>query len=184
MTRPELNIARVPIDGLKVDPLNARLHPARNLEILRESLRRFGQQKPIVVDSSGVVRAGNGTLEAAKSLGWSEIDVVYTKLVDADAEAYAIADNRASDLATWDPAVLELQFARMDLELAQLLGADDADDVETAESGTLDLGEVAQSVRWQWVVALMPDEQSAATLLLQAQSAGGKVVLSERSRQQ
>jgi len=41
------------------------------LEQIKASLRRFGQQKPIVVDATNVVRAGNGTLAAAKALGWT-----------------------------------------------------------------------------------------------------------------
>lgn len=74
------------------------------------SLRRFGQQKPIVVDSKGVVRAGNGTLEAAKRLGWEVIDCVKTSLEGSDAIAYAIADNRTAELAEWDDDVLAAQL--------------------------------------------------------------------------
>jgi ParB-like chromosome segregation protein Spo0J len=39
------------------------------------SLTKFGQRKPIVVNDKALILAGNGTLEAAKSLGWDQIDV-------------------------------------------------------------------------------------------------------------
>ena len=70
----------VPIDSLSFDPANVRKHGERNLATIKASLLRFGQQKPIVVDANGVVRAGNGTLAAAKALGWKEIAVVRSTL--------------------------------------------------------------------------------------------------------
>ena len=40
-----MNIETVPIDAISPDPSNARRHPQRNLEQIKASLRRFGQQK-------------------------------------------------------------------------------------------------------------------------------------------
>ena len=59
---------RVPIDSVQFDPANVRRHGEKNLATIKASLARFGQQKPLVVDADGVVRAGNGTLVAAKAL--------------------------------------------------------------------------------------------------------------------
>jgi hypothetical protein len=60
--------------------------------------------------------AGNGTLEAAKSLGWSEIAV--TRCPDDwdsdTAKAYALADNRSSELAEWDEKSLVGQLLELD----------------------------------------------------------------------
>jgi len=58
------------------------------------------------VDSAGVVRAGNGTLEAARSLGWEELSVVVSDLSGDEMTAFAIADNRTAELAEWDDEVL------------------------------------------------------------------------------
>ena len=87
---------------LSADPANVRRHSERNIEAIKASLRRFGQQKPIVVDTAGVVVAGNGTLEAARQLQWTSIYGVETKLTGSDRTAYAIADNRTAELADWD----------------------------------------------------------------------------------
>jgi ParB-like chromosome segregation protein Spo0J len=105
-----MQLERIEISKLSNDPANARKHPERNLEAIVASLRRFGQQKPIVIDKSNVVRAGNGTIEAAKQLGWTHIDCVRTSLESSDAIAYAIADNRTSELAEWDDDVLASQL--------------------------------------------------------------------------
>lgn len=63
-----MDIERVPIATLHHDPANVRRHPEKNLDAIKASLARFGQQKPIVVSSDNVVVAGNGTL-AAERLG-------------------------------------------------------------------------------------------------------------------
>ena len=116
----ELKITSVPVASLAFDPENVRTHDENNLAAIRSSLESFGQRKPIVVaranDGSLVVIAGNGTLEAAKSLGWKTIDVTEIPSDwDADkARAYAIADNRTAELADWNKVALA--SALMDLD--------------------------------------------------------------------
>jgi DNA modification methylase len=112
---------KISITDLSLDPKNARKHSARNLEAIAASLEKFGQRKPIVVHR-GVVLAGNGTLEAARSLGWTEIDVaeVPDDWDNDTAKAYALADNRSAELAEWDESelakqLLELQDADWDI---------------------------------------------------------------------
>jgi hypothetical protein len=101
-----MNIEQLPIAALSTDPANARRHPERNLDQIKASLRRFGQQKPIVVDAANVVRAGNGTLAAAKALGWTTIAAVRSDLPRTELTAYAITDNRSAELAEWDHEIL------------------------------------------------------------------------------
>src|SRR5690349_16525184 len=93
-----LRVERVAVGSLTLDPANVRQHPEASLDAICASLRRFGQQKPIVVDEQGIVRAGNGTLLAARQLGWTAIDIVRTSLSGIEAAAYSIADNRTTDL--------------------------------------------------------------------------------------
>jgi len=122
----------VPIESLSFDPANVRKHPERNLATIKASLLRFGQQKPIVVDASGIVRAGNGTLAAAKALGWKEIAIVRSSLMGSDATAYAIADNRTAELAEWDDDALAQTLAALQIEDEELANATgfDANELE------------------------------------------------------
>lgn len=102
-----MKIEKVKCDSLKFDPANARQHSDRNLETIQKSLTEFGQRKPIVVWKDTVI-AGNGTLQAALALGWTDIEI--TRAPDDwtkdQITAYAVADNRTSDLASWDEEVL------------------------------------------------------------------------------
>ena len=104
----------VPISDVLADPANSRRHSQRSTESLGASLRRFGQQVPILVDASGIVVKGNGTLEAAKALGWRHIAAIRTELQGADRTAYAIADNRVGELSDFDIESLARQLT--DLE--------------------------------------------------------------------
>lgn len=116
MTEKKLTVETVAIESLTPDPQNARKHGKKNLDAIAGSLSHFGQRRPLVVAGDNVVIAGNGTLEAAKSLGWTE--VVITRVPrdwDFDrARAYALADNRTAELAEWDQQVLADQLLELD----------------------------------------------------------------------
>lgn len=109
-------IETLPIMSLILDPSNARKHSEKNLEAIKGSLAKFGQQKPIIITESNVVVAGNGTLTAARALGWETIQVVRTNLKGSDVTAFAIADNRTAELAAWDDDVLQATLSALDLE--------------------------------------------------------------------
>jgi hypothetical protein len=89
------------VDLYQVHPMNARKH-AR--EETKDSLREFGQYKPIVVSAAtGFVVAGNGLLLAARELGWAEVWVNLVEgLEPADELRLLAIDNRTSDRAGYD----------------------------------------------------------------------------------
>lgn len=126
---PDLAPLLVPCAQLTLDPANARRHPERNRAAVQASLRTYGQRKPIVVRRQGmVVEAGNGTLDAARALGWTHIAAL---LVDDDpvtATGYAIADNRTAELAEWDQDILASLLSTLaseDVEVSALGFSDD-----------------------------------------------------------
>ena len=112
----ELRIETVNITSLRPDPANARKHDGKNLNAIASSLEKFGQRKPIVVTPDSIVVAGNGTLEAAKSLGWTEIAIARTPVgwTWDQIKAFALADNRTAELAEWDDKVLADQLLELD----------------------------------------------------------------------
>ena len=125
-----MNIQSIAVAELSLDPSNVRKHSRRNLDAIKASLRKFGQQKPIVVDAKGIVLAGNGTLTAAKELGWTEIQATRTELAGVEATAFAIADNRTAELAEWDEDGLAKVLESPKVEDADLLAATGYDSAE------------------------------------------------------
>jgi hypothetical protein len=118
----------VSIDSLHHDAANARRHGERNLDAIRASLAQFGQRKPIVVQRDGmIVRAGNGTLEAARALGWSEIAAVVIDEDGTKAAQFAIADNRTAELAEWDNETLTALLNSWNEQERSSLGFDQKD---------------------------------------------------------
>ena len=119
-----MKISTAKVDDLALDPANVRKHPIRNLEAIKASLQKFGQQRPILVGSDGVVIAGNGTLAAARELGLASVIVVKSDLAGVQATAYSIADNRTAELAEWiEPDLAEI--------LATLRTSDEIDHLVT-----------------------------------------------------
>jgi len=130
---PALEPLAVPIESVTLWESNYR---QGDVGAVSESLRRFGQRKPVVVQaSSRTVIAGNHVLRAATALGWRRIAAVVADLGDEEATAYAIADNRTSDLAVNDDAQLSALLTRLVADNAGneavLVGTGyDADDLE------------------------------------------------------
>ena len=118
---PGLDHLSVPIDSVVPDPENARRHGRRNMEAIKQSLERFGQRLPIVVQKQGrVIRAGNGRWLGAKELGWQRIAVLEVDEGDMDAIAYALADNQTAELAEWDDEVLSQLLVRLQTHSPEL----------------------------------------------------------------
>lgn len=130
---PSLAPLTVPIGDLKPDSRNARLHDPRSIESIAASLRDYGQQKPVVALQDGTVVAGNGTLAAALSLGWTSLAVVRFE-DEAKARAFAISDNRTAELSEWDWKELAAQLAEVgslhvgfdEHEVARIMAAADS----------------------------------------------------------
>lgn len=124
MAKTGTQVKIVPIAELIPDPSNARRRNSRAESALATSVKELGAGRSVVIDRDGVIRAGNGTLEAAKAAGISEAIVIETdgrKLVvvkrpDWTAEqalAYAISDNRTNELSYFDVKALSGAISKL-----------------------------------------------------------------------
>ena len=90
----------VPVDDLTPWPKNPR---RGNVDLIADSLALHGQYRPLVVrKATGEVLAGNHTLAAAKTLGWTEIAATVVDVDQETAERIVLIDNRANDVAGYD----------------------------------------------------------------------------------
>jgi ParB-like chromosome segregation protein Spo0J len=141
-----MNVKTLPIDQVTPYWRNPRKGD-RAIEAVAESIRRYGFNSPIVVDSEGVVIAGHTRLRAARKLGLEEVPVLVLSDLPAEkAKAYRIADNATGAIARWDydslaKELLDLEsldamgaFFR-DGEIAGLLSREDADVAMLAAAG-------------------------------------------------
>ena len=117
---------RVKLAEIKTHSRNYNRHPAKQIERIAMSLRKFGQVRSIVVWQNTIL-AGHGVVEAAKALGWQSIvaDVLPDEYPEHLALAYVAADNELSRLSDPDQAALAAileESMKTDDELLQAIG--------------------------------------------------------------
>jgi hypothetical protein len=102
----------VKLTDLEPHPQNPR---RGDIDNIRESLARFGQYRPIVVQtSSNHIIAGNHTWKAAQAEGWTTIKATYIDVDDDTALAILVADNRLADLGSYETADLTAVLRAID----------------------------------------------------------------------
>nr|DAJ05231.1 MAG TPA: ParB protein [Caudoviricetes sp.] len=95
--RDELKIEQVPINQLTPNPYNTNVVSPDNEEKIKESLRRFGQFKPILVreqEEGFEIIGGEHRWRAAKELGLDKVAVINLgEISDEEAKKISLIDN-------------------------------------------------------------------------------------------
>lgn len=90
------------------------------VDAVAASIAEFGFKQPIVIDKKNVIVAGHTRLLAAKKLNLEKIPCVMADdLSEAQVKAYRLADNKVSELASWDFEKLELELNDLDMDMVQ-----------------------------------------------------------------
>lgn len=122
----DMKVERLAVDKLVPYENNAR----RNEDAVpgvAASIRQFGFRNPILIDGDNVIVEGHTRRLAAISLGMKEVPVIrVTDLTPKQVAALRLADNKLSELSSWD-------FDKLDKELAAIAEMDGED---------LDMGEI------------------------------------------
>jgi DNA modification methylase len=110
--------------SLRVNPRNTRTHSKRQVRQIADSMLAFGNLAPIVVDENGTIVCGHGRRAAASLLGLKLVPTVtVTGLSEAQKRAFAIADNKLTENAGWNRAILSDEFGDL-IELLEPIGLD------------------------------------------------------------
>jgi hypothetical protein len=125
------NLKRLLIEIDSVEPWPGNYREG-DIGAITESLTRFGQQKPIVVQASSMkIVAGNHVWMGAKALGATKIAANVEEMSDEDAEAFLLADNRTSERGSTNEEKLAALLERVAGRGLQGTGydGDDVDDL-------------------------------------------------------
>lgn len=102
-----------PID-LQCDPRNTRVHSKQQIRQIARSIQSFGFNVPVLIDGNHQILCGHGRVEAAKLLGLPQIPVIaLNHLTKEQAKAFAIADNRLTENASWNEILLGEIFSEL-----------------------------------------------------------------------
>lgn len=85
------------------------------VEPTKESIKRFGFVKPILVDKAGVIIAGHTRYVAAYQLGMEFVPVVYSDMDDEKAKKYRILDNKLAEKSSFDEDQLLEELRNMEV---------------------------------------------------------------------
>lgn len=85
------------------------------VEPTKESIKRFGFVKPILVDKAGVIIAGHTRYVAAYQLGMEYVPVVYSDMDDEMAKKYRILDNKLAEKSSFDEDQLLEELRNMEV---------------------------------------------------------------------
>lgn len=89
------DIELVPIEDLMPHPSNPHRHSKKQIERLAKLIQYQGFRVPIIVDkTTGYIVSGHGRVEAAGSLGFEKLPVIYQDFENDDqVMAYLVSDN-------------------------------------------------------------------------------------------
>jgi len=118
--------APMSVNDIKPYEKNPRKIPDRAIEIVAESLKRFGWQQPLIVDKNHVLVAGHTRLLAAQRVGVEIVPVIIAdKLTEDEIKAFRIADNRTHDFTSWDYPELISELDSLPEGFADVLALED-----------------------------------------------------------
>ena len=95
-----MEIVEKSINDLKVYDKNARIHPPKQIDLLKKNIERFGFTTPILIDENNNIIAGHGRLTAIKELEWQKVPcVLISGLTEEEIKALRLADNQLAAMA-------------------------------------------------------------------------------------
>ena len=109
------------ITNLKINEIKPYESNPRNSELslpkVKDSIKNFGFNQPILVDKDNVIITGHTRYKAAKELELDNVPcIIVTDLSEQQIKAYRIADNKVGQDSSWDVALLKEELQKLRLE--------------------------------------------------------------------
>lgn len=111
-----MNIVEKRLDELTPYENNPRKNESA-IPYVAESIKRYGFKVPIVIDTSGVIVAGHTRYLASIELGLDTVPcIIADDLTEEEIKEYRLVDNKVSEFAGWDFAMLEEELQELDFD--------------------------------------------------------------------
>lgn len=130
------------------------------IDAVMQSIRDYGFNQPLVIDAENVIIAGHTRYKALQRLGVTEIPcIVKGDLTAQQAKEYRIADNKTSELSSWDmgrlipelreiESIVDMSIYFPTIDLSELL-QQTAGSVDFKNPTELAIGKVAHKLEGQ-----------------------------------
>jgi DNA modification methylase len=164
MKQQNYQIEQIEMGSLIPYARNAKKHDAAQVAKIAGSIREFGFNNPVLIDSENGIVAGHGRVLAAQKLGLASVPCLrLSHLTDSQRKAYILADNRLAEIGGgWDEEMLKLELAdlgELDVDLEAIgFGAEDLaelkmeDEAEISDADAEPQIDKADELREKWGV--------------------------------
>lgn len=106
-TKNKLQVVYKNTDDLIPYARNAKIHDETNVNVIAGSIKAFGFNAPVLIDSENGIIAGHGRVLAARKLGIKQVPCIELDgMTDAEKRAYILADNKIAEKSAWDNEML------------------------------------------------------------------------------
>lgn len=94
------------VQNIQLSMLNPWENNPRNndeaVDSVVKSIESFGFNVPILCDQQFTIITGHTRWKAAKKIGMKSVPVIVLEITETQRKAFAVADNKTSELAEWD----------------------------------------------------------------------------------
>lgn len=130
-----MNIIEINLNELKPYENNPRNNDEA-VEPVANSIKEFGFKVPIVIDKDKIIIAGHTRYKAAKKLGLDKVPcIIADDLNEEQIRAFRLADNKVSEIATWDynslnfelENIIDIDMTSFDFDMSGITDTFDTD---------------------------------------------------------
>lgn len=120
-----MQIVDVKISELRPYAKNARVHPAKQIDLLVKNIEKFGFTTPVLVSKEKEIIAGHGRVLALKKLGKTDVPCVFMEsLTEGEIKTLRLSDNQIAALGDWDMNLALEDLKELTPEMFDLTGFD------------------------------------------------------------
>ena len=110
-----MKIEKINIENIKPYQNNAKLHPQKQIEQIKNSILQFGNNDPIAIDENNVIIEGHGRYEALKQLECKEVECIrLSHLTEEQKKAYILVHNKLTMNTGFDFDILNQELEQIE----------------------------------------------------------------------
>ncbi len=111
----KLQIETINIEAIIPYKNNAKKHPQKQIDKIKESIKEFGYNDPIAVDEKNMIIEGHGRYEALKQLGYESVECIrLNDLSEDQKKAYILVHNKLNMDTGFDSKILNDELLSID----------------------------------------------------------------------
>lgn len=116
-----MDIQTIPVSAIIPYSKNPRKNEDA-IRVVKRSIKEFGFQQPLVIDTNKEIIVGHTRFEAAKKLGFEDVPCIVAENLSAEQiKAYRIMDNKSAEYSGWNTDLLTqeiIELLETDYDLA------------------------------------------------------------------